>query len=77
VDKFLLNERRDSLKWFFFNSRYLPQERRCKSCFWKVMRPKYRHCCISVIMQPSGYFLRPHLALGANWVWYPCCRTIS
>jgi len=33
VDKFLLNERRDSLKWFFFNSRYLPQERRCKSCF--------------------------------------------
>jgi len=36
----------------------------------------HRHCCVSVIMRPSGshnaalgYFKRPHLALGAIWVW--------
>jgi len=38
------------------------------------MRFRYRHCCVSVIMWPSGYFRSPHLALGAIWVWDPCCK---
>ena len=29
----------------------------------------YRHCCVSVIMGFSGYFISTHLALGAIWVW--------
>jgi len=34
---------------------------------WKVflVRFRYNHCCVSVIMRPSDYFISPHLALGA------------
>jgi len=28
-------------------------------------------CCVSVIMRPWGYFMNPHLALGAIWSWVP------
>jgi len=29
------------------------------------MRFKYCHCCVSVIIRTSGYFISLHLALGA------------
>ena len=29
----------------------------------------YRHCCVSVIMRPSGYFISPRLPPRAIWVW--------
>ena len=32
------------------------------------VRSRYRHCCVSAIMRPPGYFISPHLALGAIWV---------
>ena len=35
------------------------------------MRFRCRHCCVRVIMRPSGYFLSPRLALGAVWVEIP------
>ena len=31
-----------------------------------IVALRYRHGCVSVIMLPSGYFIRPHLALGAT-----------
>ena len=36
-----------------------------------IVRFRNRHCCVSVIMRPSGHFISPHLALGAIWVWDP------
>jgi len=33
--------------------------------------PMTRHCCVSVIMRPAGYFVSPHLAIRAIWVWDP------
>ena len=39
---------------------------RCKIKF------RYRHCCVSVIMQPAGYLLSPRVAHGA--IWDPWCR---
>ena len=30
-----------------------------------LARFRYRHCCSSVIVRPSGYFITPHLALEA------------
>ena len=48
-------------------SRYLSQAIRWKSLFLVTFR--YRSCCVSVIMRPSGYFISAHLALGAIWVW--------
>jgi len=30
--------------------------------------------CISIIMRPSGYFISPHVPLGATWVWDHCCK---
>jgi len=30
-----------------------------------VVRFRYYHCCVSVIMRPSGYFISVHLVLGA------------
>jgi len=35
---------------------------------------RYRCCCVSVIMWPAGYLIRPHLAHGASWVWDPWFR---
>jgi len=32
-----------------------------------IVTARYRHCCVSVIMRPSGYFLSRRLALGAFW----------
>jgi len=45
---------------------------------WKLFleRFRYRHCCISVIMRPSGYFINFHLALGAIWFWDICFTSI-
>jgi len=39
-----------------------------------LVKFRYRRGCVSVVMRPSGYFIRPHshLALGAIWVWHPC-----
>jgi len=34
-----------------------------------LVRLRYRHCCVSIIMRPSGYFVAPNLAHGAIWVW--------
>jgi len=59
---------------FAYNPRYRSQEIRCKSCFYEVLRFRYRHCYVSVIMRPSGYFISPHLVLGAIWVWDHCCK---
>jgi len=36
-----------------------------------LLRFRYRHCCVSVIMLPSGYFTSPRLVLGAIWLWDP------
>ena len=32
---------------------------------------RYRRCCVSVIMRPAGYLIRPHVTHGASWVWAP------
>ena len=37
-----------------------------------LLRFRYRHCCVSVIMRPSDDFINCHLTLGAIWVWDPC-----
>jgi len=36
-----------------------------------LRRLRYRHCCLSIIMRPSGYFIGPNLAHRAIWVWDP------
>ena len=43
---------------------------------WKLFLVWFRsrHCRVSVIMRPSGYFVGPNLAHGAIWVWDPCSR---
>ena len=59
---------------FAYNPRYPSQEIRCESCFYEVMKFRYRDCYVSVIMRPSGYFISPLLVLGAIWVWDHCCE---
>jgi len=39
-----------------------------------LVRLRYRHCCVSVIMRPTGYLTHPHSALGEIWVWDPWIR---
>jgi len=43
---------------------------------WKLflVRFRYCHCCVSVIIRPSGYFVSSHLDLGAIWVRDSCSR---
>jgi len=46
-----------------------------------LVRFRYRHFCVRVMMRPSDYFIRPHLAHGAIWVWVflciPCTRYLN
>jgi len=34
---------------------------------------RYRHCCASVVMRPSRYFVN-HVAFGTIWVWDHCSK---
>jgi len=40
-------------------------------------RSSFLHCCVNVIMLPSGYFISPHLALGAICDWDPWCTLLK
>jgi len=48
-----------------------------------LVRFRYHHCCVSVIMRPLDYFISPNLALGKLWdrdPWYTLlnkCTTLN
>ena len=59
-------------RWQSYHPWYLSQAIRCESCFFVVMRFRYRHCCVSVAMWSSDYFTSPQLAPRA--IWDTCCK---
>jgi len=48
---------------------------RCAQLWLFLVRFTYRHCCVSIIIRPSGCFISPHLPLRAIWVWDLCTKS--